>query len=405
MAQSTDDAAEKSASKENSVSDNGHGDGTAAKAAGADTNFVKKESSTETNAPAKAEAGDAKDAKPEKKPVITWERTIDVVKLVATVWVALIGSYVTMEYNNRQHELNRIEAIAQMLPHISGAGSTAGGPADGSGAKEEKGNGDEMAKDGAIWAIFRTANNKTMLRDLAALFPGEIYHVVSSIANSGELDHDSDAVCALGVASEKLANKYSGDPKKAELAGRLFAQALKLRQRQADDNSSLRVIDISSSAQTESASSSDDSLERLIKSINDLADEHLLEKAPLKTPSGTKKKTGDTQWEAIELYQRARSVGVGNRDPQVQEQLTRADLSLASLYINLKQPDDAFKYLKEAIAYMNEVTGKKQEVKALDKDGDGFVALPELAAAIEQAQGRYKQMMIDFPDKGAEINE
>jgi tetratricopeptide (TPR) repeat protein len=299
-----------------------------------------------------------------------------------------------MEFNKRQSELNRIQAIAQMLPHISNSSS-----------KDGKTPGDEMAKDGAIWAIFRAADNKTMLRDLAALFPQEIYHVVSSIANSGELDHDSDAVCALEVASEKLANKYSSDPKKTELAGRLFAQALKLRQRQPDDSTTLRVVDVSSSAQEETSSASDDSVERLIKSMNNLADEHLVEKELPKTGTSGKKKSGDAQWEAIELYQRARKVGAGNNDPQVQEQLARADLSLATIYLNQKQPDDAFKYLKEAIGYMNNVTSKKQEVKALDKDGDGFIALPEIGEAVKQAQERYKQMMIDFPDKGAEVND
>ncbi len=61
-----------------------------------------------------------------------------------------------------------------------------------------------MVRDGAIWAIFRTAQNKNMLRDLANLFPEDIYRVVSSIAASGGLEHDEDELMALQIASEKL---------------------------------------------------------------------------------------------------------------------------------------------------------------------------------------------------------
>ncbi len=349
--------------------------------------------STASNTASKAGASDSNDSqdagKPEKKPFWTWDRTIDVAKLLATVWVAVFGSWVTSQFNERQHELSRLEAISKMLPHISSSATDSSG-----------GTKDDMSRDGAIWAIFRTANNRTMLRDLAALFPRDIYRVVSSIAMGGELDHDADAITALQVASEKLAAQYSLDPKRAELARLLYAQALKLKQRAPDDPNPLHVVDIT--GQEAVNGPSDDQLADLIKSINDLADSHCKESGT----GGVKKKSGSNHWEAKSLYIRARKLGEGNEDSQVLQQVERADLSLAQLYVSEKLADDAFKYLKEALAAEDKITktkGSEKELKAIDSDGDGFADISELAQGINRTEARFKQIVSQYRDKGAEL--
>lgn len=331
----------------------------------------------------------SKDDGKEKKPVWTWERSIEIVKLVATVWVALLGSVVSMQFNERQHELNRIEAIAQMLPHMSESGDP------------KKGGGDHMARDGAIWAVFRTANNRTMLRDLASLFPEDIYRVVSSIALAGQLDHDADAIVALQVASEKLAAEYSLDPKKAELASRLYAQALTLKERQPDDTTPLRVVDLTATVQ--GTDPSDDQLAGLIKGINNLADVHLTDS----DNDNSKKKSGASHWASKQLYLRARQLGIANKDEQVQIQVMRADLSLAKLYARDQLADDTFKYLKEALTIEEKFSGKAntEYIKELDKDGDGFAALADMSDGIKRAQDRLKLITTQYQDKGASIKE
>ncbi len=314
---------------------------------------------------------------------------IDVLKIVATVWVAAIGSVVTMQFNERQHELNRIEAIAQMLPHMSEEGKNGAKP-----------NQDHLGRDGAIWAIFRTANNRKMLRDLAALFPEDIYRVVSSIALGGELERDPDAIVALEVSSEKLASQYSTDPKRAEIASKLYAQALALKQRTADDTTPLRVLDLTSTVSD--SAPTDDQLAGLIKSINDLADLHLSDIEA----ENRKQKSSGTHWESKQLYLRAERLGAGNKDSQVLQQVERADLALASLYVKDQLADDAYHYLKKALECEAEITGKPvaTSLKALDKDGDGFAALSEMAEGVKLAQARLLEINKVFKDKGAELN-
>jgi hypothetical protein len=336
----------------------------------------------------------------------TWDRAIEILKVVATVWVALLGSYVTVQFNERQHELNRIEAISQMLPHISesdkktGAGSGSGVGAD---------HIDHMERDGAIWAIFRTANNRKMLRDLAALFPEDIYRVVSSIALSGELNQDQDALVALEVSSEKLAAKYSADPKRADLASRLYNQVLKLRARTPDDQSPLHVLDLT----CEKPAGSDptgDQLAYLTQSINDLAEAHLTDKnSQIVTKTGGHGgpvSARDNQWQAKQLFSRARQLGLNSTDQQVLEQVMRADLGLAQIYLAEQLSDDTFKYLKEAFAVESKITGKhnfEENLKAVDANGDGYASLSELAEAVQKTQARFKQIMTQFPDRGAEM--
>lgn len=336
----------------------------------------------------KAESADNEqyDEKPKKKSgFFTWERSIEILKLLATVWVAVLGSLVTMQFNERQHELNRIEAIAQMLPHMS--------------AQSKPGE-SSLDRDGAMWAIFRTASNRTMLRDLAALFPQDIYRVVASIAQGGELTHDADALVALQVASEKLAAKYATDPKHAELANRLYAQAAKLKERTVDDQSPLQIIDLSAEVPT---MPTDDRWGRLIQSINDLADAHLKESGA----GRGQRKNVSGEWEATTLYQRGRQLGLTNSDCQVQQQVIRADLSLAAIYVKEQLSDDAFKYLKEALQLESKITKQPYDahLKALDKDGDGFAGLPEMGEAIKVAQERLKQIMVQYKDRGAPLSE
>src|SRR5579885_3511187 len=65
--------------------------------------------------PSKEKPVDDKVAKPEKKGFWTWDRFIDLLKILATLYIGCIGTIVTMQYNERQHELAKIEAIAKLL--------------------------------------------------------------------------------------------------------------------------------------------------------------------------------------------------------------------------------------------------------------------------------------------------
>lgn len=338
------------------------------------------------------------EAPPVKKPVVTWERSIEILKLLATVWVALVGTLVTMQFNERQHELNRIEAIAKMLPHIASkqsptAGTDGGAIPINSGLPAEH----DMARDGAIWAIFRTANNRTMLRDMASLFPEDIYRVVSSIAISGQLDHDADAITALQISSEKLAAKLSADPANAELAGRLYTQALRLKERKENDDSPLHVVDLTSPH--ENATTSDEQLAHLMKSMNDLAVLHSNELESGKHSSGS-------GWQSKELYQRSRKVGLGVKDTQVRLQVIRADLGLSAIYIKLNLLEDAVSFLKEARHLESDVLGKANHddnLKYLDSDADGFADAAEIKRGITDAQERFKQLEQKFPATGVPV--
>jgi hypothetical protein len=255
-----------------------------------------------------------------------------------------------------------------------------------------------MSRDGAFWAIFRTANDRNMLRDLAALFPLDIYRVVSSIAVAGELDHDSDALIALQVASEKLATKYSTDPKRTELAGRLYEQALRLRERTPNDPRPLRVIDLTAEVQT-SGEPTGDQRAQLIRSINNLADEHHRE---IRQNTSTKK---SGTYDVKALYKRAQMLGAGSDDQQVMEQVAHADLALADMYIREKLSEAAYKYLKHELKLESKITGKSMEpeLKNLDKDGDGFADLGELANGLKQAKDRLAKIVVDYPDRGASV--
>lgn len=374
------------------------------------------------------------DAPEKKKHPLTWERTIEIAKLLATIWVAFVGSYVTMQFNERQHELNRIEAIAKMLPHVASKNvvvddsdsddstpaavpvssiKLTGGadekaaigktkkavavvPKDNSSPLEET---HDMGRDGAIWAIFRTANNRVMLRDLASLFPQDIYRVVSSIAIAGELDHDNDAVTALQVASEKLAAQYSTDPRHAEVAGRLYAQALRLKERNPKDESPLHVIDLSTDLIE--ATTSDEHVARLVKSVNDLADLHMRE------GENAVKKASAAHWQAKDLYKRARQIGINSKDKQVLIQVIRADLGLAEIYLTEHVLGDALQYVKEAHALEHQVSSlidKNDPLKALDTDGDGFATQPEIANALQTARAELIQIEKDHPHRGVSLN-
>ena len=257
-----------------------------------------------------------------------------------------------------------------------------------------------MSRDGAFWAIFRAANDKNMLRDLAALFPMDIYRVVSSIVIAGELDHDPEAVVALQVSSEKLAVQYSANPLHAELASRLYAQALRLKTRAPDDTSPLHVVDLT--GQTGQSEPTGDELARLLGSINALADAHQKDA----TAASSQKRSVTSTIDSKELYKKARTLGLNSSDNQVLMQVIHTDLSLASLYCSEGMCDDSFNYLKEAMTLEGKITGDTnvdKKIKALDKDEDGFVCGSELTESLKAAKERLKQLVIDYPDKGAAI--
>jgi hypothetical protein len=323
----------------------------------------------------------AADAKPEekkddkKKPHgLTWERTIEIVKVCATVWVAMIGTICTMQYNERQHELNRIEAIAKVLPHLSSDTQ-----ADGSDANE-------MARDGAIWAAFRIANNKVMLRDLAALYPEDIYRVVSSIAAADGLEHDNDALTALEVASEKLASKYANNPKKQQLSVRLLEQSMRIRQHLQGDKTALNIVDLST---VNDYPSSPEQTADVMHALNKLGRMHL-------TNSQKGETVGTDRSRGRQLFVRARQIGIAAKDrtPGVMGELVEADQNLAELLRSENKIADAEAYEKEARDLASnkavdtltklQLQHVEQKMSEVDKDGDGKVNLQEMKLGVKE---------------------
>jgi hypothetical protein len=275
----------------------------------------------------KGSGADGKDAKAHR--FFTFERTIEILKLLATVWIAFVGSFVTMQFN----ELSRIEAISKMLPHVADS--------DKGGAPSAVPKSSDMSRDGAIWAIFRTANNRTMLRDLAALFPDDIYRVVSSIAVAGGLEHDPDAITALQVASEKMAARNAADPQHAELATRLYNQAVHLKERKPDDTSQLSIVDVTTPEV--GSLSSQDQQAALLHSLNRLATLHL---ADAQVQNGKHVSTG--HWQAKQMFKKAREIGIKSSDKLVQKEVEYADRNLGEIYLGEGHPNDALVYLEEA---------------------------------------------------------
>ena len=197
---------------------------------------------------------------------------------------------------------------------------------------------------------------------------------------------------------------HSSDSKRAELASRLYAQALRLRARTPDDQSPLRVLDLTAD-KTADSETTGDQLASLTQTINDLAESHLKDQ-PASDNKNPQSRSRDTHWQAKQLYKRARQLGVKSDDQQVLEQVMRADLGLAQLYVAEQLSDDAFKYLKEAFAIESKITGNatfESNMKALDSDGDGYASLPELGRAVQKAQGRLKKILVEYADKGAPL--
>lgn len=308
---------------------------------------------------------------PEKKKIgwLSWERDVEVLKIAVTFYAACIGTFVTFQFNERQHELNRIEAIAKMLPHLDESSSSDDEP---SSAESEsppaeppdntastakptaKKHSHKMTRDGAIWAIFRTANNKTMLRDLAALFPEDIYRVVSSIAASGGLNNDDDALTALQVSSEKLANKYAA-ANDTVLASRLYHQALKLKQRTKGSDESFTIVDITDQALDEPTG--DDHIAEMLKSLNKLGEIHRNE-----SESGNKVSTG--RWNAKQMYKRVRELGKKSTSNKAKAEVIIADTALTELYIKDHRLDTARVFLAEAVKLSEDLNGKDSKLTA-----------------------------------------
>jgi tetratricopeptide (TPR) repeat protein len=316
--------------------------------------------------------------KPEKpKGFWTWDRSIEILKIVATVYAACIGTFVTMQFNDRQHELARLEAIAKMLPHLAdhatdsvsapapvsailpmAKGSTAPAePVAAPAAANTSSSTNRMMRDGAIWAIFRTANNKTMLCDLAALFPEDIYRVVSSIAAAGNLSGDKDALTALQVASEKMANKYTDSGVNPALAGRLYSQALRLKRRADSEQSggALYVVDLNES---EIAMPHDDTRQlQLLQSLNQLAELHY-------TESETSKNVNTGHFQAKQLYKRVISNAQNSAEPESLLEVAKAQIGLARVYAREKDYKDAITYMRDALAIREKYLGKSDRLVA-----------------------------------------
>lgn len=324
-------------------------------------------------------------AAPVKKS-LNWDRTMDIVKIAVTFYAACIGTFVTMQYNERQHELARLQAIANMLPHLSesandgsmkGSDSISGGVAStktsvDSDSTSNIASGDpstalkayksqsksSLSRDGAIWAIFRTANNKTMLRDLAALFPEDIYRVVSSIAVSGGLERDGDAITALQVTSEKLANKYS-DEGRLELANRLYTQALRLKQHKFKEDEPLNIVDLNEEVLV--GPQNEETLAETLHSLNKLGDIHRKE-----SENSTKPNTG--RWTARQFYKRVIKLGAGATSEDAVLQVAQADEALAELSQKDKHMKTAVVYLQQALEIKTKFYGADNpEVKALQE--------------------------------------
>lgn len=307
---------------------------------------------------------------PEKKKIgwLSWERDVEVLKIAVTFYAACIGTFVTFQFNERQHELNRIEAIAKMLPHLDESSSSDAEqpPAENESPQAEpaanaastakptakKHTSHKMTRDGAIWAIFRTANNKTMLRDLAALFPEDIYRVVSSIAASGGLNNDDDALTALQVSSEKLANKYAA-ANDTVLASRLYHQALKLKQRTKGSDESFTIVDITDQALDEPTG--DDHIAEMLRSLNKLGEIHRNE-----SESGNKVSTG--RWNAKQMYKRVRELGKKSTSNKAKAEVIIADTALSELYIKDHRLDTARVFLAESVKLSEDLNGKDSKM-------------------------------------------
>lgn len=285
---------------------------------------------------------------------LTWERSMEILKVVATVWAAVIGTFVTMQFNERQHELARIEAIAKMLPNLDETSQPAakepaanGQPAPESAAAKPRTKG-QMSRDGAIWAIFRTANNKTMLKDLASLFPEDIYRVVSSIAVAGGLQHDDDAITALQVASEKLAARYSSNVR-SELASKLYSQAISLKQLGQGSEAPVYIVDLNE-AEVDTASQRDH-LPAMLASINQLGKLHMDE-------ADRSRKINAGHWQAKQLFKRVLQLGKADTSRKAQLEVAKADLGLYHLYLKEERFHTAADFLKEALYIQETQLGK-----------------------------------------------
>lgn len=300
----------------------------------------------------------------------TWERTIEVSKIVATLYAACLGTFVTMQFNERQHELARIEAIAKMLPSLAAQehehehiapSAELDADADGkpTAVKTSPGkaaeNKQRMVRDGAIWAIFRTAQNKNMLRDLASLFPQDIYRVVSSIAASGGLEHDEDEIMALQIASEKLANKYM-DENDNVMASKLYNQALRLKERLNGQNVPLFIVDLNDRVVEELPGEAvADRQSSLLASLNKLGELHSID-------SDETHRVNTGHFQSKQLFNRVRSLGKESKDPAARAEVVRADQGLAHLYEREKRYKTALAYLNEALAIEKEIKGDKSSV-------------------------------------------
>lgn len=358
--------------------------------------------------PDKARGTDTDEDATKKQPShhFTWERSIEILKLVATVWVAGVGTIVTMQFNERQHELARIEAIAKMLPHLAASSveserktrsesSRTATAADGAESQTNKGSvpagqdaksappsndpasakvsaappkgrtQSDMSKDGAIWAIFRTANNKVMLRDLASLFPEDIYRVVSSIAVAGGLERDEDALTALQVASEKLASKYT-DAGRTELAGRLYSQAVRLKERRRGESVPVYIVDIADPEVD--AMESGEHTHSLILSLNKLGNLHMQE-------SDKTRRINASHWQAKQLFKRARQIGMDTPTKEDEIEAARADVGLAKIYSREGHAKLAESYLREAL---------RIEDKVLSKDSPELAETQKLLSDLEK---------------------
>lgn len=316
--------------------------------------------------PVSANNNGAKKDKPKRFAWVTWEHSLDIIKIVVTFYAACIGTFVTMQFNDRQHELAKMEAIAQMLPHLvqsegqeeeqdKSANNTAPANIDNKSAdgtikntapKEHKTS--HLARDGAMWAIFRTANNKTMLRDLASLFPEDIYRVVSSIAASGSIKSDPDAVTALQVASEKLAGKYSSTDK-TELASRLYSQAVHLKQQDTNHPTAISIVDLND--QEVDTSPTHEHIDEMLISLNKLADMHKKESEATSSMS-----TG--RWTAKQMYKRVRTIGLKTGTKQTKLEVVKADIALSNFYLKEHKTETAIFYMKEALSLNEEVLGR-----------------------------------------------
>lgn len=318
----------------------------------------------------------------------TWERTIEISKIGATLYAACLGTFVTMQFNERQHELARIEAIAKMLPSLAAkeveeeklnlasavvAASSSGKPdkkatdalanelSTSSPAHKVADSKRRMVRDGAIWAIFRTAQNKNMLRDLANLFPEDIYRVVSSIAASGGLEHDEDEIMALQIASEKLGNKYMDENDNA-LAAKLYNQALRLKERLRGQSQPLFIVDLNDRNIEELPDEATaDRQAVLLASLNRLGDLHSLE-------SEESHKVNTGHFQSKQLYNRVRNLGKSSTEPATQLEVVRADRGLARLYEKEKRYKTAAFFLNEALKIVKDKRGDNPDQAKIETE-------------------------------------